>query len=193
LGRRPAAGVRVVRGRGLWAASAASSPRTLAPAGTPPRPWALRTGPTHGPDHRPPWPSTYPPVAQGLCATHGSAREHGPGASAGSGLALPHLVGPAARYADGRNSISKVADKSGFARVAGYSRSQIDRAGGVLRRWWTQDDDLVSTDAIFEAFTTMIEFREAFQVPLNKTAVGLLVRWFAASGQNSRWRALASR
>jgi hypothetical protein len=41
-----------------------------------------------------PGPRRTPPGAQGLCATHGSAREHSPGASAGSGLALPHPAGP---------------------------------------------------------------------------------------------------
>jgi hypothetical protein len=48
-GQRPAAGLRVVRGRGLWHASAAGSPRRLTPAGAPPGPWALRTGPASWP------------------------------------------------------------------------------------------------------------------------------------------------
>lgn len=43
-----------MRGRGLWHASAAGSPRRLTPAGAPPGPWAPKTAPPHGPDRRPP-------------------------------------------------------------------------------------------------------------------------------------------
>ncbi len=76
-----------------------------------------------------------------------------------------------------------MAEKGGFAPVAGLSRSQIDRAGVELRRWWEQDDASLTMAAV-DAFVAMIAFREAFQAPLNKTAVGL------RSMVRSEWPAL---
>lgn len=61
-----------------------------------------------------------------------------------------------------------------FAPLSGYSRSAIDRAGEELKRWWldSEEDGLVTAETI-AAFGTMIAFREAFQLPLKKTVMGL--------------------
>jgi putative GTP pyrophosphokinase len=59
-----------------------------------------------------------------------------------------------------------------FAPLPGVSRKAIDRAGIELRRYWMSDDEDV-TNATIEAFTALIAFRETFQVPLNKTVLGL--------------------
>lgn len=59
-----------------------------------------------------------------------------------------------------------------FAPIHGYSRSEIDRAGVELQRWWTGDDGAV-TPAVVRAFEAMIVFRESFQLPLKKTVMGL--------------------
>jgi putative GTP pyrophosphokinase len=55
--------------------------------------------------------------------------------------------------------------------AAGYSRSAIDRAGDALRLFWT--GEAVANEETFKAFRAMIAFRETFQVPLGKTAIGL--------------------
>jgi GTP pyrophosphokinase len=59
-----------------------------------------------------------------------------------------------------------------FAPVPGLSRTKIDRDGVVLRDWWI-DEHADATDDVVRAFRTMIAFREAFQLPLNKTVMGL--------------------
>jgi putative GTP pyrophosphokinase len=55
-----------------------------------------------------------------------------------------------------------------FAPLPGYSRNAINRAGEHLRRW---PGDLA--EAPPDAFTALIAFRESFQTPLTKTAMGL--------------------
>ncbi len=60
-----------------------------------------------------------------------------------------------------------------FAPLAGYSRSQIDRAGTALRSWWIDDKEVEVTPALLSAFGAMISFRESFQLPLTKTVMGL--------------------
>lgn len=55
--------------------------------------------------------------------------------------------------------------------AAGYSRSAVDRAGVVLRRFW-EGSGAVTPEEV-DAFTAMIAFRETFQDPLRKTATGL--------------------
>jgi putative GTP pyrophosphokinase len=60
---------------------------------------------------------------------------------------------------------------SKFARLEGYSRGDINRAGDELRRWWRSDDDISAATA--EAFNAMITFRESFHASLKKTAMGL--------------------
>jgi putative GTP pyrophosphokinase len=55
--------------------------------------------------------------------------------------------------------------------AAGYSRSAINRAGASLRNFWVGDQP--PTDEVVAAFVTMIAFRETFQEPLRKTAIGL--------------------
>lgn len=60
-----------------------------------------------------------------------------------------------------------------FAPVPGYSRTKIDRAGITLRDWWAGDVEPDDWDELLDAFRTMISFREAFQLPLNKTVMGL--------------------
>lgn len=59
---------------------------------------------------------------------------------------------------------------------AAMSRTQIDRAGTFLRRWWELDPD--SEDAVDEhdfgrAVDILGEYRTGFQDPLKKTTVGL--------------------
>jgi putative GTP pyrophosphokinase len=61
--------------------------------------------------------------------------------------------------------------KSQFAPLPGISRSAIDRAGEELRRYLLEEDE--PTETTVEAFDTMIAFRETFQMPLNKTVLGL--------------------
>jgi putative GTP pyrophosphokinase len=63
-----------------------------------------------------------------------------------------------------------VAEKIKFAPLPGYSRSEINRAGVELRRFW--DDDHLTAEMI-NAFGIMITFRESFQSPLKKTVMGL--------------------
>jgi hypothetical protein len=63
-----------------------------------------------------------------------------------------------------------------FAPLAGVSRSAIDRAGQTLKQFWADpnrfhDDDGMETVVV--AFRVMIRFRETFQPPLSKTAMGL--------------------
>jgi putative GTP pyrophosphokinase len=54
--------------------------------------------------------------------------------------------------------------------AAGHSRSAIDRAGTALRDYWISGE---VTDGAIDAFGVMIEFRETFQRPLDKTVLGL--------------------
>jgi putative GTP pyrophosphokinase len=61
--------------------------------------------------------------------------------------------------------------ESKFAPLPGYSRGDINRAGVELRRWWQSDDPV--TDETTNALVAMAVFRETFQAPLNKTAMGL--------------------
>ena len=61
---------------------------------------------------------------------------------------------------------------SKFAPLPGYSRSEIDRAGDELKRFWLGDEDDVPVSTV-EAFGAMIAFREYFQTPLKKTVMGL--------------------
>lgn len=57
------------------------------------------------------------------------------------------------------------------------SRRQIDLAGERLRDWWFDFElshDLVITDPVLAAAGGLfVDFREGFQVPLSKTAMGL--------------------
>lgn len=64
-----------------------------------------------------------------------------------------------------------MAAAAGFAPVPGVSRTRIDRAGETLREYWASD--MPVTPEVIEAFGVMIDFRETFQVPLNKTVNGL--------------------
>ena len=58
-----------------------------------------------------------------------------------------------------------------FAPLVGYTRGDINRAGVELRRWWLSDEEIDRDVSLaIEAMTT---FREAFQVPLKKTVMGL--------------------
>lgn len=57
-----------------------------------------------------------------------------------------------------------------FAPVPGRSRAAINHAGDELRRLWTTHEVGPATD---DAVMAMIEFRETFQAPLKKTAMGL--------------------
>lgn len=74
-----------------------------------------------------------------------------------------------------RRYASSVADITKFAPLPGVSRTQINRAGEALRRWWEDDGPLAEEDrdAVIEAFRVMIQFRESFQTPMGKTAMGL--------------------
>jgi putative GTP pyrophosphokinase len=73
-----------------------------------------------------------------------------------------------------------------FAPVTGASRTGIDRAGDYLRAFWLNPaatgywvprprdpHDEQPARELLEAFRTLNAFREAFQLPLNKTAMGL--------------------
>jgi hypothetical protein len=60
---------------------------------------------------------------------------------------------------------------SKFAPLPGYSRGDINRAGGELRRWWASDEGM--TEDTGQALDAMVAFRETFQLPLNKTVMGL--------------------
>lgn len=57
------------------------------------------------------------------------------------------------------------------------SRRQIDLAGERLRDWWFDfglSHELVATDPVLTAATGLfVSFREGFQVPVSKTAMGL--------------------
>lgn len=57
------------------------------------------------------------------------------------------------------------------------SRRQIDLAGERLRDWWFDfglSQELVVTDPVLTAATGLfVSFREGFQVPVSKTAMGL--------------------
>jgi hypothetical protein len=67
-----------------------------------------------------------------------------------------------------------VAESSSFALLPGTSRKAIDRAGEELRRYWLdEEDDKPASAAVLDAFGILISFRETFQVPLNKTVLGL--------------------
>ena len=61
---------------------------------------------------------------------------------------------------------------SKFAPLPGYSRSEIDRAGEELKRFWLGEDTEVPVGTV-KAFEAMIAFRESFQTPLKKTVMGL--------------------
>jgi putative GTP pyrophosphokinase len=65
-----------------------------------------------------------------------------------------------------------MSDEPLFAPVPGISRTRIDRAGDELRRYWLEDSEKAS-DAVVRAYMDLIAFRETFQVPLNKTVLGL--------------------
>jgi len=58
-----------------------------------------------------------------------------------------------------------------FAPLTGYARADINRAGEELRRWWRSNEPI--GPATGDAIAAMIAFRETFQVPLKKTAMGL--------------------
>jgi hypothetical protein len=63
---------------------------------------------------------------------------------------------------------------SKFAPLAGYSRNTINRAGVALRRAWSVGPpDADAAQAVLGAFEALIVFRESFQLPLNKTVMGL--------------------
>ncbi len=52
------------------------------------------------------------------------------------------------------------------------SRSQIDRAGVVLRDWWASDA-LDSADEVWEAWRLVSRFRAEFATPLTKVVMGM--------------------
>jgi len=58
------------------------------------------------------------------------------------------------------------------------SRTQVDRAGAFLRRWWglepgSKEDEAVDAGELLRAVDTVDEYRSSFQDPLKKTTVGL--------------------
>ncbi len=67
----------------------------------------------------------------------------------------------------------QVAPSSHFAPLHGVSRKAIDRAGDELRRYWLEETETPASEAVIDAFVTLVGFRETFQVPLNKTVLGL--------------------
>jgi putative GTP pyrophosphokinase len=69
-------------------------------------------------------------------------------------------------------NIVRMPDEPAFAPMPGISRTRIDRAGDELRRFWSEDST-EATPAVVQAYLDLIAFRETFQVPLNKTVVGL--------------------
>jgi hypothetical protein len=66
-----------------------------------------------------------------------------------------------------------MAQSSRFAPLPGVSRTAIDRAGEELRLYWLDEGVRPPSDAVLQAFGTLIRFRETFQAPLNKTVLGL--------------------
>jgi hypothetical protein len=66
--------------------------------------------------------------------------------------------------------VAEVSSK--FAPLAGYSRSDVNRAGIELRHWWRQTSPPVTPEVV-TAFAAMIAYRESFQLPLKKTVMGL--------------------
>jgi hypothetical protein len=60
---------------------------------------------------------------------------------------------------------------SKFASIPDYSRGDINRAGAQLRRWWLSDESI--DEKTSAALRAMVTFREAFQLPLKKTVMGL--------------------
>jgi putative GTP pyrophosphokinase len=65
-----------------------------------------------------------------------------------------------------------MSDELLFAPIPGISRTRIDRAGAELRRYWLGDTPEASP-AVVRAYLDLIAFRETFQVPLDKTVLGL--------------------
>ncbi|HEX3040949.1 MAG TPA: RelA/SpoT domain-containing protein [Solirubrobacterales bacterium] len=58
------------------------------------------------------------------------------------------------------------------------SRTQVDRAGAFVRRWWgldpgSEEDEAVDDDELLRAVDIIDEYRSSFQGPLKKTTVGL--------------------
>jgi len=58
------------------------------------------------------------------------------------------------------------------------SRTQVDRAGAFLSRWWglepgSDEDEAVDADELLRAVDIVDEYRSGFQGPLKKTTVGL--------------------
>lgn len=66
------------------------------------------------------------------------------------------------------------ATQSKFAPLPGYTRSSINRAGEELRAYWRAEDfERLPPEDTVKAYAAMIAFRESFQLPLNKTVMGL--------------------
>jgi GTP pyrophosphokinase len=58
------------------------------------------------------------------------------------------------------------------------SRSQVDKAGKLLRDWWrtpsdSEDEETFDDDALTDAVAIALEYRRGFQDPLKKVTVGL--------------------
>lgn len=58
------------------------------------------------------------------------------------------------------------------------SRTKVDRAGGLLRRWWqspsgSEEYNSFDEEELAEAFDVVADYRSSFQDPLKKVTVGL--------------------
>lgn len=54
------------------------------------------------------------------------------------------------------------------------SKTKVNRAGDLLRDWWTDPDaDADLSDELADAATLMFDYRATFQAPLKKVSVGL--------------------
>jgi len=58
---------------------------------------------------------------------------------------------------------------------AGFSKTQVNRAGELLREWWNElpASPKTDTDELTGAIITLLAFREAIQPALKKTTVGV--------------------
>lgn len=54
-----------------------------------------------------------------------------------------------------------------------HSKGEVNRAGDLLRKWWTFDTDDSHEVAVRNAFGVLFDFRRGFQNPMKKTAVGV--------------------
>lgn len=56
------------------------------------------------------------------------------------------------------------------------TKSQVNKAAKVLRSLWTPDDDPMDANAIRDAFSILLRYRAAHQLPLTKATMGLRSR-----------------